>query len=217
MSGRGSLGHFREKYQTSDAAGYYARDRFRSWRRAWLDRKERSCIRRLVARIGSEGGILDAPCGAGRLLSTLGGDRNGPTIGLDGSMAMLQEAGRGEMGVIPLVQGDMRALPFLEDSFEGVLCLRILHRIPEIQERRQLLEELIRISRSWIVISFYDSQTPHAARKRRRGRYDGMTRDSFEAEVKSLGWTVSKYWGMRRFWKAHSQTLALLLAPSDDG
>jgi ubiquinone/menaquinone biosynthesis C-methylase UbiE len=133
-------------------------------------------------------------------------------------MAMLEEVKRGGMKSCLLVQGDMRALPFRDNAFEGVLCIRILHRVPESLERRELLEEVIRVSRRWVVTSFYDSNTPHAARKKERGRYDGITREVFRSEVESLGWGVTQYWGMRRFWRAHSQTLALLeVLKADEG
>ncbi len=123
---------------------------------------------------------------------------------------MLEVARRNAGDNILLAQSDILQLPFVDNTFHGVVCLRLLHRIAEPEERREVLTELTRIAREWILISFYDRNTSHAARKRRRGRYDGINRKTFGNEVASTGWKVVRFHGMRRFLRTHSQTLAWL-------
>lgn len=62
--------------------------------------------------------VLDLACGAGRHVREL--NRAGVrAIGLDLSAVLLREARKGDAG-LPIVQGDMRELPFADSSFGGL-------------------------------------------------------------------------------------------------
>jgi SAM-dependent methyltransferase len=47
------------------------------------------------------------------------------------------------------------ALPFAEDTFDGVRCLRLLHHRSSDAERQRMLGALARVSRRFVLISFY--------------------------------------------------------------
>src|SRR3954451_19127156 len=65
--------------------------------------------------------VLDAPCGYGRGTVPLA-QRGYRMTGIDLSEVQLDEARRRAAGVVgvELVQGDLRALPFADGSFDGV-------------------------------------------------------------------------------------------------
>ena len=94
-------------------------------------RQDRALLRphfaRFAALLGPGGRVLDAGSGPGFDTAVLqsAGFR---AVGLDLAWGMLR-AGRDELGLrVPLVQGDLRALPFGAGCFEGAwACAALLH------------------------------------------------------------------------------------------
>jgi SAM-dependent methyltransferase len=92
---------------------------------------------------GLDGGeaVLDAGCGNGAYLSGLADRRHaGPVVGVDLSPGMLRSVTAG----VPLVTGDVLALPFPAATFDVALAPHVLHHVPD---RRQAASELRRVVR----------------------------------------------------------------------
>lgn len=87
-------------------------------------------LQTLAAREGEM--ILDAACGTGRYTVSL--HRHGvEVVGLDFSQAMLAVA-RGRLPDVPLIKADLNdALPFSDESFDGVLCGQALKHLPDLR------------------------------------------------------------------------------------
>ena len=161
----------REKWREAGAGERYARARWSSERRR---RRDPSLVAGLLARhLPSREGalLLDAPCGAGRLRATLA--RRGRYVGLDVSAPMLAAA-RSEAradaaesaGELELVLGDVERLPFRDDSFDAVVCCRLLHHLVEREALARVLRELVRVSRGLVIASFWDAASLPAWRRR---------------------------------------------------
>jgi SAM-dependent methyltransferase len=144
-------------------------------------------VRRLLARCGAlAGDVLDVPCGAARLRPTL--EALGRYHGVDISAAMLaavQRDGR-------LLRASAWSLPFVDDAFELVLCCRLLHHLETRAERAALLRELTRVTRRFVVASFWDAGSWHAWRRRsgRRRGHDArvaVPRTEVEALLEQAG------------------------------
>jgi SAM-dependent methyltransferase len=103
-----------------------------------------------LAGLGEGATVLDAPCGYGRIAIPLA--RRGHRVtGLDLSRVQLDEARR-RLDELPgvdleLVQGDLRALPFGDDSFDAVLNLFTSIGYTGEEGDAQLLRELARVVR----------------------------------------------------------------------
>ncbi len=89
--------------------------------------------RRLIELSGASPGMtaLDLACGTGDLAFALA-DRGAQVIGLDITHRMLQLA-RAKRGGVPLVAGDMMALPFPDARFDIVSTGYGIRNVPEIQ------------------------------------------------------------------------------------
>ena len=87
--------------------------------------------------------ILDVGCGTGRHLPRIR-ERGGEPVGLDLSPSLLAEAAR--TGV-PLVRGDMRALPFAEGRFDGLTSLFTSFGYFSRDEDRTVVREAVRVLR----------------------------------------------------------------------
>lgn len=104
----------------------------RDWYRRWFgedylalyphrsDDEARTAVDLLASQLGTppSGRVLDLACGAGRHLVALV-ERGYPSYGLDLSPVMLDHARRRLPGV-PMVLGDIRSLPFPDQSFAVV-------------------------------------------------------------------------------------------------
>jgi len=108
----------------------------------WFDVRLKAEMERLTNRLGPGARVLDVGCGPGRdaaWLAEMGFD----AAGIDLSFEMLQEGRRRGVSV-PLIQADMRHLPFRKGSLDGLwVCASLLH-IPK-EQVDAVLRELSRV------------------------------------------------------------------------
>jgi SAM-dependent methyltransferase len=101
--------------------------------------------------------VFDVGCGRGLLL--IGAARRlttGKAIGLDRWAPMALTGNRpasvidnarleGVLDRVELMEGDVRQLPFADDSFDVVLSNFVVHEVNNRREREQMLREMIRV------------------------------------------------------------------------
>ena len=127
----------RARWQSEDAGARYAIRRFRDPRAALRDPMLVERILDLHGVRPSLKPVLDVPCGTGRLRGVL--ERRGMRyVGADVSSTMLAEAASAADAA--LVLADAERLPFAEDSFDVVVCCRLLHHLQD----EDVLESVVR-------------------------------------------------------------------------
>lgn len=114
--------------------------------RRW-GRRARRCpalLRELLALAGPRAAVLDLGCGAGQDARSLFARRHhvvghviGHVIGLDRTWPLLAYARRRNRRV-PLIHGDMRALPFRPGAFDAIWAAASLIHLPKPAVRRLL-------------------------------------------------------------------------------
>ena len=152
-----------DKWSDEGAGRRYTGSRWKT-RQAAL--RDPALVERILARDGARPGlrpILDAPCGTGRLRGVF--ERRGMRyVGLDVSWPMLREARRGdETG---LVMAFVDRMPFRDDSFDLVVCCRLLHHLHDPEEAEAVVRELVRVAHRMVIVSFWDAASLHAWRAR---------------------------------------------------
>ena len=147
------------KYETPERAAHYRGKYKQSWLRRLSNRRELGMVVKALARLGPVETVLDCPCGAGRLLPLL----PGRVFAADAATTMVREA-REEASAHFLVAA-AQSLPFEDNSFDAIVCHRLLHHFPEAGKRRTILKELARVARRGVVVSFTDAGTWKARRK----------------------------------------------------
>jgi len=151
----------RTRWQSPERARRYSDGRFGNASAAGRDPAlVAACLRRHAREQNPS--VLDAPCGNGRLFAGLAACHAAVT-GLDASDAMLAPAR--SIG-LPLVLGDVARLPFLDGSFDHVVCCRLFHHLHERDERLAVARELVRVARSLVIASFWDSASLPGLRRR---------------------------------------------------
>ena len=103
-----------------------------------------------LAELDGNEAVLDAGCGNGAYLTGLGERRHrGQVVGLDLSPGML----RSVTVPVPLLVGDVQALPFPADAFDLVLAPHVLHHVPGRQRAAAELRRVLRPGGRCLVVT----------------------------------------------------------------
>ena len=211
---------FRGKWTEEDAGARYAMQRWRDPRAALRDPMlvERILDRHAVR--PSMRPVLDVPCGTGRLRNVLE-RRKMRYVGIDVSLPMLREAQRSTSD--GWMQGEVQRLPFLDDSFDVVVCCRLLHHVKDPEQMEVIVRELTRVSHRMIIASFWDSASLHALRRRvglrrtegPRGRH-AVSKRTLRRLFEDAGADVVDFHHSFRFVSQQTFAVALKRAPVDE-
>lgn len=135
-----------------------------------MDRRERRFVGEMLARIGPVPRILDLPCGHGRFTPML---REAATSGLvcgdhneKNVAALVAEEGASGTPIHTALVDLFERLPFDTGEFDLVFNFRFFHHIFEAAKRRHVVEELVRVSRRHLIVSYYDDVFVHRTQKR---------------------------------------------------
>ena len=203
---------------TPDIEGEYsARSRYKGLlpvarykqRSSERDRAERALLCALLPeRI--DGLVLDVPSGFGRMNDLLEA-RGGRTLSFDISVDMVREACAGSgRGVV----AELERLPMADRSVEGALCFRFLHHVPTRAQRIAMLRELARVSRRFVVLSWFHPFSFHNLRRRltRDSQRYTLTRAQLVEEAQSAGLVLEQFRAqapfLRDLWLARFQVTA---------
>ncbi len=209
------------RYNSPEGATDYARKFERHWTERINNWHEQRLLRRLLrsAGVGKLDGIaLDLPCGYGRLHAIVR-ELGARVIEGDWSFSLLTTAKRYHMehdtGQLPAgyVRATALQLPFHDCAFEFVLSVRLSHHIREQSERIQHLCEVMRVSRKWVMFTYFDAASvknrTHESRRRYNGKRSKWTL-SFE-QVHELaqaeGFQVVQWAWLSRLFSGHRYTL----------
>ena len=192
------------RFQNQQNAKGYA-DRFERPTHRHINQREQRTVAKILGSLSDVASVLDMPSGAGRFLPTLlrPGRR---LIEIDVAHEMLQlsrqrveEGPTGNGSRVSWVQGSAFGLPLGDGAVDCIFCNRLLHHFHTPEERIGILRELRRVTRRYVIVSFFDYHRFGPLRvwlKRLRGRrpdYSGHpTKAGFDGEVAQAGFnTVS--------------------------
>ncbi|NQT96047.1 MAG: class I SAM-dependent methyltransferase [Candidatus Omnitrophica bacterium] len=109
--------------------------------------------------------VLEAGCGNGRILFDLK-KRYRDAVGLDFSAGLLKKAMEIHNNDLNLVQSELQSLPFRDESFDIVVCIRVIqHMLPS--EQQLAINEMSRILKKngHLILMTYNALTPLAVYK----------------------------------------------------
>ena len=179
----------------------YQQRRYKSLDQAWVNWREQRIVARLLTQCRLASGLLlDVPCGYGRF-TPLFAHLGIAAIGADMSRDMLHLAvenhashGRGRW-----LCANILDLPFADGTFDGALCIRLLHHRYSDAERQCILRELARVSRRFVLISFYRRTSLHALTRRwpgSRRRLGMMTVPQLQALAQASGLQIQRAYSL---------------------
>jgi ubiquinone/menaquinone biosynthesis C-methylase UbiE len=190
------------RFKNTTTAQKYA-DRFERPTHRHINRREQRAVGRILSQLEAVATILDMPSGAGRFLLTLTAEKR-TIIEMDIAHEMLQLSHERKQSHcvncnVHFVQGSAFNLPLADNSIDCLFCNRLLHHFKDAGDRVNLLRELHRITRRYLIVSFFDYHRFGKLRvmlKRLRGRkpdYSGYpTKPTFEEELSQVGFRVER-------------------------
>jgi ubiquinone/menaquinone biosynthesis C-methylase UbiE len=164
---------YQGEYQRIDrAAAYNLSYRQRLLKRSSTQR-EFKLIRQHIERVGPSRIILDLPCGGSRLTPAFA---DSAALVIEADIAHGQVLfGRAESSVAtPRVWMTASAfhIPLRDGSVDGTVCVRLSHHLPTAAERERLLTELLRVSRRFVIMTFFDHHSLKNVLRRLRRPFD---------------------------------------------
>lgn len=214
----------KKHYDNPAVAKHYAKKRFSGWRLR-THKKEEKMVEHFFKIVGKNESILDLPCGTGRFQKQLW-EHTSSLTEMDFSSAMLKEAKENMVHNFPqechhkinFFEGSVFDIPFSENEFDLVFSMRLYHHFSEEEQRLKILHELKRVSRKWIIISFYNKHSYLHARRVFKEKYKSrpsyrfsISIEQFKKEVKQTGLELHTFSSRARYFS--EQTLALLSVP----
>lgn len=191
----------------------YQQRRYQSLDQAWVNWREHRILAKLLTQCRITSGVLlDVPCGYGRftpLFARLGIAAIGADLGRE--MVSLAVEHNAPHGSGRWVCANIMALPFADGTFEGTVCIRLLHHRYSDAERQGILRELARVSRRFVLISFYRRTSLHALTRRwpgTRRRRGMMTIPQLQELAQASGLQIQRVCSLLRF--CHAQTFVAL-------
>lgn len=208
-----SINYSRSRQREDKAASYNVKYE-QEWHKRVSDRKEKRLLEAILRRMGKVSSMLDVPCGAGRLAGVMApfAERH---VKADYSAPMLDFCRSNAQGYVPRVANvSAFELPFLDRSVDAVLCIRLNHHVPQRADRLRLIDELCRVSRRFVLTTFFDESSfknrLREWRKRRGGKKSkkSLSREEVAERAAAAGYRVVGQWRLSSLFSGH--TFALL-------
>ncbi len=141
-------------HQRQQAIRY--RDRFRpGGKREQMHHKEVGILRNLLAQAGKLEVAMDLPAGTGRLTPVLA--ENARKVILADASDVMLEVAKEDNPTLPamylLTSAEKIDLP--DGAVDLVFCHRFLHHINQPQLRKKIFAEMARVSRRYVIVSYY--------------------------------------------------------------
>ncbi len=178
--------------------------------------RERRLIRRFLKPLGRSKAILEIPCGGGRLTP---GFADLSDLVIEADVAIGQVAyGRAHSRLsTPCVWLTASAfhVPLRDASVDGAVCVRLSHHLPTSAERERLFGELLRVSRRFVVVTFFDRHSLKNLTYRLRHPFRGgppkltMTRAEVAALARAGGAKLAGVAPLSRIGSGHRYALLL--------
>ncbi len=148
---------YQAEYEHVERAATYNLEYQRQALKRSSTRREYRLIGRHMQRIGRSGIVLELPCGGGRLTPAFA-EYAGLVIEADIAIGQILY-GRSQ-STAPTRRAWMTAsgfhIPLRDDSVEGTICVRLTHHLPTASERERLIRELLRVSRRFVIVTYFD-------------------------------------------------------------
>ena len=188
---------YRQRMQHAKRARLYA-ERFETGARRRINEREQRAVAKIFENLNECRSVIDVPSGAGRFATVLAQGK--VLIEADVAFEILEHAHeRAEAAKLSIhfLQSDAGKLPLADSSVDCVFCNRLLHHIHSPAERAVFLREFHRITKHYLVISFFDYHAFGGVRrvlkalKGRKPKYDQQpTFAEFSQEVVACGFDV---------------------------
>lgn len=200
---------YQKEYEEFAEAELYNRAYQDQLLKRWSTVREFKLLDQLLASQGHSELLLDLPSGGGRLSPRIGAHTD-LLIEADIAAGQVLYGRRHSNLETPQVWMTASAfhIPLRDNSVDGTVCCRLCHHLPTPEERERLIRELLRVSRRFVIMTFFDFYSLKNWLRR--------VRQPFNKKPPKLTMTVKR---VRELAEANSARLVKypMLAPTSSG
>lgn len=160
--------------RSEDADRYFRHHEGGFWRRRRSAAETAFCARgldELIRRTGPAETLIDLPCGTGRMFEMLA-HRARTITAIDAAPPMLELARvrriPSRTDPITCLHARAESLPLPDASVDVVFCHRLLHHFKERDRRQAIMNELCRVARRGLLLTFWSTGNLRSARESQR-------------------------------------------------
>ena len=164
---------YQAEYQTIERAAAYNRGYQRRVHKRFGTRHEWNLIRRHLDKVGHSRVILELPCGGGRITPSFA---DATDFIIESDIAIGQIRYLRATSTVKTPQAWMTSsafhIPLRDNSVDGTICIRLAHHLPTPAERERLFHELLRVSKRFVIVTFFDHFSLKNLTRRMRHPFD---------------------------------------------
>ncbi len=167
---------YQEQFQGSNIGQRYQQRYGRRWYKRCVTRREMRRIERLLASQPRCRRLLDIPCGGGRVSGPLAAATD-LLLQADVSLGQVLTARQimGSQGHVAWFTASAFMIPLKDGAVDAAICNRLTHHLPSLTELERLIQELLRVSTRFVILSYYDHNSFKSLGRRLRGKHPGNT------------------------------------------
>jgi SAM-dependent methyltransferase len=184
---------YQETFLDAGIGGRYQERYERRWGKRFTTRREIGRIEQLLLSQPRCQRLLDIPCGGGRVSGPLV-KATDLLLQADISLSQVLTARQtmGSQGSFAWLTASAFLIPLKEGVVDGILCNRLAHHLAGVEQER-LIGELLRVSKRFVILSYYDYDSFKSRSRRLRGKKPGFTlrRPDLDAMAKRHGASVA--------------------------
>jgi SAM-dependent methyltransferase len=205
---------YAQNYQKDQSAATYNIKYRACWTKRMTTRREQSLLDRLLRSQGRCKVLLDLPCGGGRLSAPMAPHTD---LLIEADVAMGQVRYLREHGRVSTEQAWMIAsgfqIPFRDASVDGTISVRLTHHLPKEAERQQLVRELLRVSKRFVIVTFFDYHSVKNTLRRlsrpfnRKSPKSTMKKEELRRLAEECGARLVEHPALSLIWSGHRYAL----------
>lgn len=148
---------YQSEFQAIERAAAYNHGYQRKAHKRFGTRHEWRLIRRHLDRVGHSRVILELPCGGGRITPAFA-DATDFIIEADIAIGQIRYGRTTSSVATPRAWMTASAfhIPLRDAAVDGAICIRLAHHLPTAAERERLFRELMRVSKRFVIVTFFD-------------------------------------------------------------
>jgi len=148
---------YQAEYQTIERAAAYNHGYQRHAHKRFGTRHEWRLIRRYLDKVGHSRVILELPSGGGRITPAFASAADF-VIEADIAIGQLRYGRVASKVTTPRAWMTASAfhIPLRDNSVDGTICIRLAHHLPTAAERDRLFQELLRVSKRFVIVTYFD-------------------------------------------------------------
>ena len=210
----GTSRSYQQNYRGVDRAERYNAKYSKQALKRASTRREFRLIEQLLGSQPRSEVLLDLPSGGGRLSPALAPFAE-LILEADVALGQLQH-GRGgpPLGTPQLwLHASAFDVPLLDQSVDGTVCVRLAHHLPAAVERERLVEEILRVSKRFALMTFFDFHSTKNRLRRLRRPFDRkppkitMSRDELAGLAARSGFSLAACPPLSRLFSGHRYAL----------